>query len=120
MYLTKDDERILKGEYGEVAKKLMEILVRIGEIEGAERLIDVATVHTASSAILKLAGLDGIELLGLDVKPNLENRIMEYMLTLIILVQLQRNSTPTRAHRFISNKFVHTLAMFQLTEHSAG
>lgn len=49
MYLTKEEERTLKGEDGEGAQKAMELLVAIGEAFDAQRLIPIARAHAASS-----------------------------------------------------------------------
>ncbi|HDD39893.1 MAG TPA: DUF521 domain-containing protein, partial [Nitrososphaeria archaeon] len=37
MYLTREEEAMLAGEYGYAAQKSMEILVALGKIYGAER-----------------------------------------------------------------------------------
>ena len=47
MYLTKEEERMMDGEEGYAAKKSMEILVALGDIYGAERLIEVGSVQVA-------------------------------------------------------------------------
>jgi predicted aconitase len=49
MHLTKDEERILKGESGEGTQKAMELLVAIGDALDAPRLIEVSRAHAASS-----------------------------------------------------------------------
>jgi len=63
MHLTKDEEKILRGEEGEAAKKAMELLVVLGDIYGAEKLIDVASVQVSgvSYATIGDAGLDFLE-----------------------------------------------------------
>ncbi len=45
MHLTKDEERILEGEYGESLRMMMSILVKIGEIYNADRLIPIASAQ---------------------------------------------------------------------------
>ena len=45
MYLTKEEERILNGERGEGYAKLLKILVKIGEIYGADRLIPITSAQ---------------------------------------------------------------------------
>ncbi|TET57775.1 DUF521 domain-containing protein [Candidatus Bathyarchaeota archaeon] len=47
MYLTKEEERMMDGEEGYAVKKSMEILVALGDIYGAERLIEVGSVQVA-------------------------------------------------------------------------
>jgi len=39
LYLTKTQERMLAGEFGEASSKAMEILVALGKIYGAPRLV---------------------------------------------------------------------------------
>ena len=45
MDLTKEEEKMLHGDYGDVARKLMEISLKVGEINGAERMIEIKSVH---------------------------------------------------------------------------
>ena len=45
MYLTPEEEKILAGEYGEGMRKAMEILVAIGKIYDAERLIPISSAQ---------------------------------------------------------------------------
>ena len=47
MYLTKEEERMLGGEEGYAVRKSMEILVALGNIYGAEKLIRVGSVQVA-------------------------------------------------------------------------
>ena len=47
MYLTMDEEKIYGGESGETLATCMEILVTLGEIYGADRLIPVRSVQVA-------------------------------------------------------------------------
>jgi len=49
MYLSKEEERILKGDLGEGMQKAMELLVAIGDAYDAPRLIEVSRAHAASS-----------------------------------------------------------------------
>ena len=45
MYLTKEEERIIGGEYGEGYKKMLEVLVKIGEIYNADSLIPIKSAQ---------------------------------------------------------------------------
>src|SRR3989337_3303747 len=45
MYLTKQEERMLDGEYGWANQVSMRILVRLGDLFGATRLIHVHSAH---------------------------------------------------------------------------
>jgi predicted aconitase len=47
--LTKEEERILKGECGEGTQKAMELLVAIGDAYDAEKMIPISRAHAASS-----------------------------------------------------------------------
>jgi len=62
MYLTADEEKIYNGESGETLAKCMEILVTLGEIYGADRLIPVRSVQVAGVSYRTIgdAGLEWI------------------------------------------------------------
>ncbi|MFH1424928.1 MAG: aconitase X catalytic domain-containing protein [archaeon] len=62
MNLTKDEEAMLNGEHGNAKKKSMEILVALGKIFGAERLIPVKSVQVAGVSYSNL-GEPGLEYL---------------------------------------------------------
>jgi len=49
MYLTKEEERILAGEFGEGTRKALELLVAIGDAYDAEKMIPISRAHAASS-----------------------------------------------------------------------
>jgi len=49
MHLTKEEERILKGESGEGTQKALELLVAIGDAYDAEKMIPISRAHAASS-----------------------------------------------------------------------
>ena len=48
MYLTEKEERMLNGEEGEAVRVSLELLTRIGSIYGAERLVEIKSVHAAA------------------------------------------------------------------------
>jgi predicted aconitase len=50
MHLTKEEERIYEGEEGWARKKAMEILVAIGDINNASRLIPIKSAHISGSS----------------------------------------------------------------------
>ncbi len=60
MELTRDEERILKGNEGEGKKRAMELLLALGEINGAQRLIPVNSVQV-SGVSYKTIGDAGLE-----------------------------------------------------------
>jgi len=70
MYLTKEEEKMLDGEEGYAVKKSMEILVALGEIYGAEKLISVGSVQVAGVSYHNLgdAGLEFLNELARDGK----------------------------------------------------
>lgn len=62
MYLTKEQERMLAGEYGEVLERNFRLLVRLGDIYGADRMIPVGSVQVAGVSY-KSIGDPGLEFL---------------------------------------------------------
>jgi predicted aconitase len=68
MYLTEKEQRMLDGEEGYAVKKSMEILVALGGIYGAERLIKVGSVQVAGVSYHNLgdAGLEFLNELAKD------------------------------------------------------
>jgi predicted aconitase len=49
MHLTREEQRILDGEFGEGMQKAIELLVAIGDAYDAPRLIEISRAHAASS-----------------------------------------------------------------------
>jgi predicted aconitase len=70
MHLIKEEERMLNGEEGYAAKKSMEILVALGDIYGAEKLINIDSVQVAGVSYHNLgdAGLEFLDELARDGK----------------------------------------------------
>jgi len=70
MQLTKEEENMLDGEEGYAVRKSMEILVALGNIYGAERLIKVGSVQVAGVSYHNLgdAGLQFLNELARDGK----------------------------------------------------
>lgn len=68
LYLTREEEKILAGEDGAPAQKAMEILVALGDIYEAERMIDVKSAHVSSVSFKGsgMAGMRFIENLAMD------------------------------------------------------
>ena len=62
MHLTREEENILNGEQGNAAAKAMEILVAIGKVFGAEKLIPVTSAQI-SGVSYKTIGDAGLEFL---------------------------------------------------------
>lgn len=47
MHLTREEENLLDGEQGEVAQRMFRLLVRLGDIYGADKMIPVGSVQVA-------------------------------------------------------------------------
>ncbi|MDG6257603.1 MAG: aconitase X catalytic domain-containing protein [Methanomicrobiaceae archaeon] len=60
MHLDADDEKILNGDYGETRQRMMEILVALGKVFGAEKLVPIASAQV-SGASYKTIGKWGLE-----------------------------------------------------------
>jgi len=60
MYLTKEEEQILNGEAGETLRKAIEILVALGDIYGADRLVPIKSAQIAGVSY-KTIGDAGLE-----------------------------------------------------------
>ena len=66
MYLTDEEKAILDGEQGHSRQKCMKLLVSLGEIYDAERMITVRSVHIPGASIMEIgeAGLRFVEEMG--------------------------------------------------------
>ncbi|MFA5267875.1 MAG: aconitase X catalytic domain-containing protein [Methanoregula sp.] len=68
MQLDRDDEQVLAGEQGETKQKMLELLVALGKVFGAERLVPIKSAQV-SGASYKTIGKYGLEWLNsLDAK----------------------------------------------------
>ena len=65
MYLSRLEERMLSGEYGDATRVAMELVVRVGEALGAERLIEIRHAHASGISYDNIgdAGLEFLETL---------------------------------------------------------
>jgi len=68
LYLTREEERMLAGDFGEAAQIAMRLLVRVGEALGAQRLIPITHAHVSGISYFNIgdAGLEFIEELAAD------------------------------------------------------
>ncbi len=76
MYLSREEESIYRGEQGETLRRMMEILVALGDIFEAEGLIPVKSVQIAGVSYKNIgeAGLEWIsDLRGRVVVPSILN-----------------------------------------------
>ena len=62
MYLTNAEERTLSGENGEVLERMFRLLVRLGEIYGADRMIPASSAQVAGVSY-KSIGDPGVDFL---------------------------------------------------------
>ena len=46
MHLTAEEQKMLDGAYGETVRRSMKVLVALGEIYGADHMIEVKNVHS--------------------------------------------------------------------------
>ncbi len=56
MYLTKQEESVLNGEQGEVMERMFRLLVRLGEIYNADKMIPVGSVQVAGVSYKSIGG----------------------------------------------------------------
>ncbi|MCX9085257.1 MAG: aconitase X catalytic domain-containing protein [Candidatus Methanoperedens sp.] len=76
MYLTPDEEKLMNGERGSTYQKAIEILVALGDIYGADRLIPIKSAQIAGVSYKTIgdAGLEWIsDLKGKVVVPSILN-----------------------------------------------
>ncbi|XRP97136.1 aconitase X [Methanocaldococcus sp. 16A] len=74
MYLTKEEEKILDGEYGEALRRCMNLLVSLGDIYGAEKLIPINSAQI-SGVSYKTIGDIGLEFLEDFAKENVKVKV---------------------------------------------
>ena len=60
MYLDSQEEKILNGEFGPTKQKMMEILVALGKVFGADRMVGIKSAQV-SGASYKTIGKYGLE-----------------------------------------------------------
>lgn len=72
MYLNKEEERMYNGFYGDTVRKSMEILVALGDIYSAEKLVNItsAQISGVSYKTIGDAGLEYLEDLASDKNLN--------------------------------------------------
>ncbi len=78
MYLTKQEERILDGDKGEVMERLFRLLVRLGEIYNADKMIPVGSVQVAGVSY-KSIGDPGTEFLEDLASKNARVKVLTYL-----------------------------------------
>ncbi|MEF8880182.1 MAG: aconitase X catalytic domain-containing protein [Candidatus Thermoplasmatota archaeon] len=78
MYLTKEEEKILDGEQGEVMERMFRLLVRLGDIYGADKMIPVGSVQVAGVSY-KSIGDPGLEFLQDLASKNARVQVLTYL-----------------------------------------
>lgn len=78
MYLTKEEEKILNGDQGEVVERLFRLLVRLGDIYGADKMIPVGSVQVAGVSY-KSIGDPGTEFLEDIALKNVTVKVLTYL-----------------------------------------
>ena len=78
MYLSKEEEAILEGEQGPVLERMFRLLVRLGDIYGAERMIKVGSVQVAGVSY-KSIGDPGLEFLEDLADKGARVRVLTYL-----------------------------------------
>lgn len=78
MHLIQDQEKMLSGEYGEVLEKNFRLLVRLGEIYGADKMIPVNSVQIAGVSY-KSIGDPGLEFLEDYASKGAKVKVLTYL-----------------------------------------
>lgn len=78
MYLTKNEEKILDGQKGEVLERMLRLLVRLGEIYGADKMIPIGSVQVAGVSY-KSIGDPGTEFLEDIASQNAKVKVITYL-----------------------------------------
>lgn len=68
MHLTSEEEKMYQGEYGEAIQNSMEIVVALGDIYEADRLVDISSAQISGVSYKTIgdAGLEYLEDIALD------------------------------------------------------
>jgi predicted aconitase len=78
MHLTQDEEKILNGEMGEIMERLFRLLVRLGDIYGADKMIPVGSVQVAGVSY-KSIGDPGTEFLEDMASKGAKVKVLTYL-----------------------------------------
>jgi len=54
LYLTLEEERMLRGDFGEVVAEAMRILVSLGEAYGAEKMVEISSAHLVQGYVSRI------------------------------------------------------------------
>ena len=78
MYLTGEEEKMLEGEHGEVIERMFRLLVRLGDIYGADKMIPVGSVQVAGVSY-KSVGDPGLEFLQDVANKGAKVKVLTYL-----------------------------------------
>jgi hypothetical protein len=78
MYLTNEEEKTLEGEKGEVMERLFRLLVRLGDIYNAEKMIRIGSVQVAGVSY-KSIGDPGMEFLEDMASKGARVKVLTYL-----------------------------------------
>ncbi len=78
MYLTKEEEGMLAGEQGDVIERLFRLLVRLGDIYGADRMIPIGSAQVAGVSYKSL-GMPGLEFLEDYARQGARVRVLTFL-----------------------------------------
>jgi len=78
MFLTKEQEKMLEGGHGEVIERQMRLLVRLGEIYKADKMIDIGSAQVAGVSY-KSIGDPGLEFLEDIAKKGAKVKILTFL-----------------------------------------
>jgi len=78
MFLTSEQEKMLNGEHGEVLEKMFRLLVRLGDIYGADKMIPVGSVQVAGVSF-KSIGMPGLEFLEDYAKKGAKVKVLTFL-----------------------------------------
>jgi hypothetical protein len=78
VYLTNEQEKMLNGEYGEIVEKMMRLLVRLGDIYNADKMIHIGSAQIAGVSY-KSIGDPGLEFLEDIAGKNAKVKVLTYL-----------------------------------------
>ena len=77
MHLTREEEKVLNGEQGETRRRAMELLVALGDLDDADRLVPItsAQLSGASYKTISDAGMEFLEEFSADAKVSVRTTL---------------------------------------------
>jgi predicted aconitase len=77
MFLTREEESILAGEQGPGRRRAMELLVAVGKIYGAEKLVPITSAHLSGVSYKTIGegGIDFLKEMSLDCRTSVKTTL---------------------------------------------